>query len=79
MEFEISLLYSPEPASGFYPEPHESSPTTSLCISLRCILIVSSHVHLSLPRDLFPSGYRLEFCTDFSPPFHATYPAYLKV
>jgi hypothetical protein len=39
-----------EPATEPYPEPDESSTPTSL----RCILILSSHLSVGLTSDIFP-------------------------
>jgi hypothetical protein len=39
-----------------YPEPDQSSPYHPT-LSLRCILILSTHLHLGLPSVLFPSEF----------------------
>jgi hypothetical protein len=57
---EVSLPYSQEPSSSPYPEPERSSPyhpIPSRPISLRSILIFSTHLRLGLPSGLFPSGF----------------------
>jgi hypothetical protein len=46
---------SQEPSIGPYPEPYKSNPSHP--ISLRSILILSTHLRLGLPRGLFPSGF----------------------
>jgi hypothetical protein len=48
-----SLPYSQEPAAGLYPEPDESGPHHP--VSLRLILLLSSHLRLGLPNGLFTS------------------------
>jgi len=55
MEPEGSLPYSQEPATGFYPELDASKSTSSQPTSLRNVLILSSHLCLSLPSGLSPS------------------------
>jgi hypothetical protein len=47
-------------------------------VSLRSILIPSSHLHLGLPSGLFPSGFPAKtFYTFLSSPIRATCPAHL--
>jgi hypothetical protein len=55
MEPKASLLCTQQPATGPYPEPDESSPPFPT-VSLRFILILSSHLRLGLPSCLFTSG-----------------------
>jgi hypothetical protein len=52
MEPEGSLPYLQELSTGPYPEPYPSCP-----ISLRSILIPSTHLRLGLSSGLFPSGF----------------------
>jgi len=55
MESEGSLQHSHAPVTYPYPEPDQSNPR-SHPISWRSILILSSHLRVSLPGDFFPSG-----------------------
>jgi hypothetical protein len=59
---------------GPYPEPDESSPYHPILF----LLILFSHLRLSLPSGLFPSGFPTEtlyaFCVSH---MHATSPAHL--
>jgi hypothetical protein len=55
MEPEGSSPCSRKPATGPYPEPAESS-SLHRSISLRSILMLSSHLRLGLPSGLLPSG-----------------------
>jgi hypothetical protein len=55
MESESSLPCSQEPSTGLYPVPDQSIPPYP--VSLRTILMLSSHLHLGLPNGLFPSGF----------------------
>jgi len=57
MVLEGPLPSSQEPTSSPCPETGESSYTTSQLISLRSSLILSSYLHLGLPRGLFSSGF----------------------
>jgi hypothetical protein len=49
MKPEYSLPYSQESTSGPYPEPDE-------CIHIFLPCFPKSHLHLGLPRGVFPSG-----------------------
>jgi hypothetical protein len=55
MEPKGLLQVSQEPATGPYPEPDQS--ILHHPISLRPILILSTHLRLGLPSGLFPPGF----------------------
>jgi hypothetical protein len=55
MEPKGSLPYSQDPSTGPYPKPDQSNPSHP--ISLRSILMLSTHEGLGLPSGLFPSGF----------------------
>jgi hypothetical protein len=77
MKSESSLLCSQELTTGPYPEPDESSPYTHP-ISLKSILILSSHFCLGLYSDLLPSGFPIKTLYAFLfSQMQATYPAHL--
>jgi hypothetical protein len=63
METKSPLQVSKEPATGPYPEPDQSSPYRH--ISLISILILSYNLCLSLPNDLFPSGFPTKILNEF--------------
>ena len=56
MEPEGSLPHTQVPATYPYPEPARSSPYGHIPLPPRSILILSSHLHMGLPIDLFPSA-----------------------
>jgi hypothetical protein len=56
METEVSLPCSQEPSTGPFPEPHKSSPYQSILFQIS-ILILSTHICLSLHSGRFPSGF----------------------
>ena len=56
MEPESSLLYLQVPTTSPYPEPTPSSPQNPLPLPEDPSLVLSSHLRLSLPSGLFPSG-----------------------
>jgi hypothetical protein len=64
MEPEDSLPCSQQPTTGPYPEPDASS-THILTVSLRSILILSSHLRLGVPSDLYLSGIRTKILYTF--------------
>jgi hypothetical protein len=73
MEPEGSLPYSQEPSTGPWVRWIQSIP--SYTISLRSILILSTHLRLRLPSGLFPSDFPLH--TFLFSPIRATCPVHL--
>jgi hypothetical protein len=77
MEPEGSLPHSQELSTCPYPEPDQSTPQHSI-LSLRSILILSTHLHLGFPGGLFPSVFPTNNLYAFlSFPIRATCPAHL--
>jgi hypothetical protein len=62
MEPETSLLCSQDPATGLSQMNPVQIPTS--CFLIISVLI-SSHVYLSLPSGLFPSGFSAKFLIVF--------------
>jgi hypothetical protein len=56
MDPEVTFPCSQEPSTGPYPEPDQSSPNHPI-LSLRSILILSTHQRLGLPSGLIPSSF----------------------
>jgi len=56
MKLEVSLPHSQELANCLFSEPDQPRPYPYPTI-WRSILILSSHLRLGLPSDLFPSGF----------------------
>jgi hypothetical protein len=78
-EPEALSPHSQQPATGPCPEPVESNPLPPppKPVSLRSILIPSSHLRLGLPSGLFPSGFPTKTVYRFlSSPMRATFPAH---
>jgi hypothetical protein len=76
MEPEGSLPYLQEPSSGPYPEPDQSSPYHPVH-SLRSILILSTHLRLGIPSDLFTCGFLTKtLCEFLFSPIRATRPTH---
>jgi hypothetical protein len=59
MKPEGLLSCAQEPSTGLYPKPDQSNPSHP--ISLRSILILSTHLRLGLPSGLFPSVFPSEY------------------
>jgi hypothetical protein len=72
---EGSLPRSQEPSTSTYPKPDRSSPPHP--ISLKSILILSTHLRLSLPSGLLPAFPPISYTHSSSPPIRATCPAHL--
>jgi len=78
MEPEVSLPCSEGPATGPYSELLASSAHLFTLYVLRSILILSSHLRLGLPSDLFLSDFATEILYAFViSPMRATYLTHL--
>jgi hypothetical protein len=66
MELESSVPYSQEPISFHYPKPYESrTHPHTLFVSLKSILIVSSHLCLDFLSVLFPLAFPAKILYSF--------------
>lgn len=59
-----------EPATWSYPDPYQLNPHSPYPISLRSILMSSSHLCLGLPRGNFPPGVSTKILYAFSSTLH---------
>jgi hypothetical protein len=66
MEPEGSLLFSQEPVMESYRDPDESSPLSHKYLSLRSILILSSHLHVASQVISFLQIFQVRFIIYFS-------------
>jgi hypothetical protein len=57
MEPEVSIPCSKGPSTCSHPEPYQSNPHHPILSLIRSILMLSTHLRLGLPSDLFPSGF----------------------
>ena len=80
MEPGDSILHSQKLSSNTCLELNISKFLASALISVRSILIMSSHLHLDLPRGLFPVGFVVKILKAFLPSsIQAKCPAHLNL
>jgi hypothetical protein len=72
-KFHCRVHKTPPLVTIHYPEPDESSPKPPTLFPLRFILILSSHIHVVLPRGLLLSGFTTKTLCAFLIFFHACY------
>ena len=74
------MPHSQELSNNFYPEPNQPNSPAFIPISSRSILTLSSHLHLGLPKGLFPVGLPVKILKAFLPSsILATCPAHLNL
>ena len=72
------LLHSQELSNNPYPEPNQTD-SSYWCIFLRSILILSSHLHLGLPKGLFPAGKQQILKSLLPSSILTTWPIYINL
>jgi hypothetical protein len=79
VEYEDLLPFSQQPVTCPYPEPDQSiRPHPLPSYFFKIYLILTSHLLLELPSDLFPSCFpSTPYMAFSSPSARATYPAHL--
>ena len=79
MEPGGSILHSQGLSNNPYPEPNHSISRSDTCF-FQFILILSSHLRLGLPKDIFPAGVPVKILKALLPSFIlATWPAHLSL
>ena len=67
MEPGGSMPYSQGPSNNHYPQPNQINSLYLIPISLRSILILSSHLRLGLLKGHFPAGVPVNILKAFQP------------